>query len=269
MKQHPKPLHIRPVVLILLVLSMIVLGLGSAAWATPLQSPLGQTIPPDDDDDDDGPSDEEKATATAWVATTTAEIATRTAIAEEQTAMPGDGTPVPGGETPTPTPEPVTELILPPWIIIISPDDFDFPVTLTGETTEDVAQIPDYTCPPTQVNFAVLDLQGNPVAPEDFVNPIEVRVQLSPEQIEQAGGDPSQLVILVYDLVRQVWVDLQTTLNPDGSVSVFVNYSGRFAVCAVPEVPVELPVTGVEEMPIPAMLPDTGGGIGGLTRWGD
>lgn len=60
---------IRLTIFLLLVGTIMLYGAGSAAWATPLHSPLGQTVPsptptqsspdqPDDGDDDDGDDDD-------------------------------------------------------------------------------------------------------------------------------------------------------------------------------------------------------------------
>jgi hypothetical protein len=103
----------------------------------------------------------------------------------------------------------------------------------------------------------ILDLDGNPIPVEAFQGPIEIRYNVPQQVIDRLGGDLSQLVILVFDLERQTWVPLETVVNPDGSISAFVNYTGLFTVCELIEIPVELPVTGIE--PEPAILPDTGG----------
>jgi hypothetical protein len=245
------PRRVRLAALILLTAGIFLLGLGGAAWSMPPQHPVGQTIPTTTDDDDDDDDDNE-ATATAWAATATSVIATRTALAEV--------TPEPTATEvgpPTPTREPVTGIVIPPWEVIITPDDFVIEITIEGVVTGDTAQLPNYVCESSQFNVAIFDINGDPVSVEAFQGPIEIRYNVPQEVIDRLEGDLSRLVILVYDLARQTWVPLETVVNPDGSISTFVNYTGLFTVCELIEIPVELPVTGVE--PVPAMLPDTGG----------
>jgi hypothetical protein len=251
------PRNVRLAALILLTASIFLLGLSGAVWATPQQRPVGQTVPTaTDDDDDDDDDDDNEATATAWAATATSVIATRTAIADETAQATAEPTATEVAP-PTPTREPVTGITIPPWQVIVTPDDFVIEITIDGTVLGETAQLPNYVCENSQFNVAIFDLNGNPVSVDDFQGPIEIRYNVPQDVIDRLGGDLSRLVILVYDLARQTWVPLETVVNPDGSISAFVNYTGLFTVCELIEIPVELPVTGIE--PIPAMLPDTGG----------
>jgi len=81
MQPHTETHLARLLIIGLLLTGIVALGASSAAWATPLQRPAGQTVPPDDGGGG-GPSRSERQTATAWSQTSTAVIATRTAFAQ-------------------------------------------------------------------------------------------------------------------------------------------------------------------------------------------
>jgi hypothetical protein len=192
--------------------------------------------------------------------------------------------PEPEPEEPSPEPSPeeredsievdISEgdaLTLLPWEVIITPDDFEQLITLIGERfsgNDLIPSTPGDVCLMPQLDIIIVDADGNQIPPSDFINPIEIRYNLSPEELAEIDNDPNRVVIRVYDPVLEVWIDLITEVNPDNSVSTFVNYTGRFAVCIIPEdelIPVVLPETG-ERIPIPVQLPDTAGDLEHL-RW--
>lgn len=255
---------IRLTVCVVFITGVVVLGLSNTAWTTSVQ---GQTVPPgtdtpvpppprDDGDDDDDDDDDPTPTA----------LPSATAVSPY---------PTPAEETPEPTPDDGTikllvgpgvggEVSLPPWEIIVSPDDFDQPVTI------EVIILPeDERFPPNPgerhigpaVCTAAFDEDGNPIPASDFRGPIEMCYDLSPEELALIDGDPSRAIIQVYDIAQGIWIDLPTTVSEDGTrVCALVSYTGCFAVRIADEplLPIVLPETGIEgEIPLPAMLPDT------------
>jgi hypothetical protein len=258
---------LRLTALVAFILIVLVVGAGNTAWTTSVQ---GQTVPPGtetpappppDDGDDDDDDDDDDPTPTALPTSTTA-----------------PASPTPEAATPEPTPEPTPDDVvsipvgpgtggsveIPPWEIIVSPDDFDQPVTI------EVVILPeDERFPPNPgerhlgpvVCTVALDEDGNPIPASEFRGPVEVCYDLSPEELALLDGDPSRAIIQVYDIERGIWIDLPTTVSPDGTrVCALVSYTGCFAVRIgeAQELPVVLPETGIEEeIPLPAMLPDT------------
>jgi hypothetical protein len=256
---------LRALALLLLVSSVLLLSLSSAAWATPAQRPLEQsdsTVQPGRGDGDDDRDDDFQG----------------------GTAYPPPGLqPGPGpGEPPRPKPDvpiipgdddgvrvdiPPGEggaIDLFPWEVIITPDDFVFPIVVEAGPGCPDPPNPGEVHTGTTLNVIIVDENGNQVAPIDFLGPIEIVYNLSPEELALIEGDLRRAIIQVYDEELGIWIDLPTIINPDGSVSVFVNYTGCFALrlAGPEEFPAVLPVTSIE-IPLPAALPDTAGELPG------
>lgn len=257
---------LRPLVLVLLIAGVLLLSLHNAAWATPAQRPLEQasTVPPaDDGDDGDGDDDDDIEGGTADI---------------PAGLQPGPAPQPEPGEQPRPTPEvPVipgpeegTRVDIPPdeggaidlfpWEVLITPDDFAQPVVVEAGPGCTYAPNPGEEHSGPTLNVIIYDENGNQVSPDDFDGPIEIIYNLSPEELAAIENDPRRAIIQVYDEALGRWVDLPTIVNPDGSVSVIVNYTGCFALrlAGPEEFPAVLPVTSVD-LPVPAMLPDTAG----------
>ncbi len=275
---------IRPIALIISVAGILLLGLNNTSWATPVQGK--QTVPtatPTSRPGGGGGGGGGDQTPTPFPEADPPATSGTPGTEPGETAEPG--------ETPEATPDDeddfVTVIVEPgedgsldlfPWETIVSPGDFEEPVVIDGRFLPDGERPlpnPDQIQTGPAIDIVARDENGNQIPATNFTNPIEVRYYLSPAELALIDNDLSRAIIQVYDPSSGIWIDLPTTINPDGSVSVFVNYTGRFALRLVGPgelVPVVLPETGGPpwnrtqppasgerpEPPLPAALPNTG-----------
>jgi hypothetical protein len=250
---------LRLIAFVVFIMGVLLLSLSNTAWTISAQ---GETVPPGTDTPSD--DDDNDANATLIAIPPTAPAVSPSPIPEEPPQATPEPTPDDGAIRLPVGPGTGGTVPLPPWEIIVTPDDFDQPVTI------EVIILPeDQRFPPNPgerhigpvVCTAAFDEEGNPIPASDFRGPIEVCYDLSPEELALMDGDPSRAIIQVYDIERGVWIDLPTTVSPDGTrVCTLVSYTGCFAVRIGDErpLPIVLPETGIEgEIPLPEMLPDT------------
>src|SRR5262245_59580324 len=166
---------VKPVAVIALVAIVVLLGVGSPAWATPAQNRRGQTVP----------------TVTPG----------RPSIPQ---VTPPAGAPAAGE---------VRQSVAPGVAATVATNDGAVAVVLPANSlivpgTVGVRSVPADQLPTAGAGFALLgkaieitlfDAQGNPIANPTFANPVQICFAFSADELAGVGGQSEALVVQFYD----------------------------------------------------------------------
>jgi len=255
----------RPLALAIIAVGILVLGAQPAAWATPSQSPAGQTVPRRKTAT---PTATTTPTAKAQPASTAIPAATATPTATNTPIV----APVSGGLSSFPCtirpadPDPSTPRVVRqavdgntsitllncPWSLVIAPGDIGSPGTLEVKLINARASQPAnagerFFGP--HVELTLFDTNGQPIANPAFVHPVTLCFNYDANDLAILG-DPTQFAIELFNTSTQQWDRLTSILDTANSlVCTTLPHLSLYALAARVPVPGALPRTGAPSDP--------------------
>lgn len=221
---------VRPFAIALLLAAALLLGAGTSAWATPSQSPAGQTVP--------------TATPGAPIVPPVTPPPVYVPGGTEQVVTPGVPATVGAGDVAVVLP--ANALSVPGTLVLLPQPADKQPLNggvfvLLGKTIE----------------IMFYDAQGNPVEHPTFANPIQICFDYSADDLSKADGKTDNLVVQFYDTGAQKWVPLPSSADvATGRACGAASHLTLFGLTARTKTPGALPRTG--GLNDPAALPHTG-----------
>lgn len=210
----------RPLALMVLLAAVMLLGAGTSVWATPMQSPSGQSVP----------------------------TATPGAPAIPQV------TPPPAADVAGATVKfftagvPLTVPLANGQIVLPANAAHDSGTLVVQQSAADTLPVANsgFKLVGQMVDIVYYDAKGHRVEHPTFANPIQVCLDYSADDLAKAGGQTDNFVVQFYDVGQQKWVAVPTNVDTaKGRACGSVNHLTLFALAVRTSSPDLLPQTGL------------------------